>query len=178
MLHSIVIALHRSGDPLVLRKMAGGSIPELVAIAVITHISVHICVIVAHIDRFRMPVMGREMTPVPGRPPGCITRSHQIGIYCRYGDIHGLDDIFRAIDIGRTYNLYTSIGIDCSHLRDKGGDVLIHIIGKHCLNDKDVGISFHRFYNPQIIHITVAVQVQVRQHIGRIIEQILKFLYG
>lgn len=145
--------------------MTGRSISEFVAIAVIAHICIHISVIVTDIYRYRMPVVRREMSPIPGGMPGSITRPDKVRIYGRNSDKYGLNDIIGAIDIGSTYNLDTGIGVDCGYLRNEGGYVLIHIVGEDCLDDKDVSVALNRLYNPQIIDIPVTVEIQIRQHI-------------
>lgn len=156
--------------------MTGRRIPEFVAITVVTHISVHVCVIMADIYRSGAPVMGREITPMPRGVPGHISRAYQVGIYRGHGNIHRLDDIFGPINIWGTYNLDTCVGVNRRDLRNESGDILIHVVGKNCLDDKDVRIALHRLHNPQVIYITVTVEIKIRQHIGRIVEQILKFL--
>ena len=89
--------------------------------------------------------------------------------------IDRLYDKIGPVYVGRTYDLHAGVSVnrDFSH---KGGDVLIDILRQDCLDKEHVGIPVNGFQNPQIIHVPVSVQIQIGNHIGRIVEQVLEFL--
>lgn len=66
MLPAIVVALHRTRDPLEVLEMALLGKVEPVTELVSAHIGPHICLVVAKVQRCGMFVERREMPPVPG----------------------------------------------------------------------------------------------------------------
>lgn len=66
MLAAEVIAGELAGHATIVREVRLGSIYELMAVAMVQHISVDVCVIMAQIYRSGMAVVVREVIPVPG----------------------------------------------------------------------------------------------------------------
>lgn len=87
-----------------------------------------------------------------------------------------MNDIFRSIYVRVTYYLYVCAR-DSRHFGHQCSHILIDISRQDSLNKEYVRITLHRFQYAQIIYITVAVQVQVTQHIRRVIQQVFKFLH-
>ncbi len=87
-----------------------------------------------------------------------------------------MNDIFRSIYIRVTYYLYVCAR-DSRHFGNQCSHILIDISRQDSLNKEHVRITLHRFQYAQVIYITIAVQVQVAQHIRRVIQQVLKFLH-
>lgn len=67
---------------------------------VVSHICVHIGLVMSVMDRCGTPVVRREVIPVPGRVPGPVAGSHQMCIYYRCGDEYRLYNVACAVDIG------------------------------------------------------------------------------
>lgn len=141
--------------------MAGLGITELVAVAVIVHITVHVGVVVVYVNRPRMPVAGRIISPVPGRTPGLVVWPQKVGVDDGPDHENGLDDIGRPVDVGRSDDLDVA---GCGHvgdLGDEGGYVLIYVGSQDRLDHEHVRSSLNCLDNPQIIDISVLIEVEV-----------------
>lgn len=112
MRNPVVVALHGTRYLFVCRIVAGRGIAELVAIAVVAHIAVHVSVVMVYVDRSRMPVAGRIISPVPGRTPGLVVRPEQVSVDDGPHHENRLDDVGRAVDVGRAYDLHVA---GCAH---------------------------------------------------------------
>ena len=157
--------------------MAGRNIIEVVAVAVIADVCPDVSLVMTQIKRSGMSVMGREMIPVPGRVPGYIRRSQQTGENQRPGIKDRLNDIVGPVYVRRTYNLYAGIAVSGDFSNERG-DILIDVGGEDRLDKEHVGTPVHGLNDAQIINITVPVQIQVGNHIGRVVQQALEFLDG
>lgn len=78
--------------------------------------------------------------------------------------------------VNRPYNIVVAIDERCSYdfnivvrhgraFHDNGSHVLINIHAKHGLYHKCMGESVHALHNPQIINVSVPVEVQIGYHI-------------
>jgi len=85
-------------------------------------------------------------------------------------------DILLAINEWRTDDLDVAV---CARrvLDYEGADILVDVPSKHCLDHEDVGESVDCLHNAEIIYITVAVEVEVRDHVRRIVEKDLEIPY-
>ena len=63
------------------------------------------------------------------------------------------------------------------HFGDHRGHILEDVVGQHGLDDKHVGIALNRLHDAQVIDIAVTVEVEVAEHIGGIVDQLLEFLH-
>ena len=74
--------------------------------------------------------------------------------------------------VNRPYNIVVAIDERSSYdfnivvrhgraFHDNGSHVLINIHAKHGLDYKCMGESVHAFHNPQIINVSVSVEVQI-----------------
>ncbi len=93
----------------------------------------------------------------------------------RTTDEHRLNDISGTIQIRLTYDLAIRCGI--LRLHHYCCYVLEHISSQHSLDDKHMVVTANHLHHPQIINITVAVEVEVRDHITRRVEYHLKLLH-
>lgn len=91
-------------------------------------------------------------------------------------DIYGLNDIICTIDILIAYHLH------CYRLRLRiflhkdRSHILINILRQYSLNHYQMTFLICCFYHPQIIHITIAIQVKVRKCRIWIIQHLFKLL--
>lgn len=97
--------------------------------------------------------------------------------YRRPGIINRLDDVVRTVDVRTAYDFHMVCGV-AWHLGNNGGHILIYVLVKHSLYDEYMGGAVQGLEHAQIIHISVVVEVQVGEHVGRIVEKFLEFLYG
>lgn len=132
------------------------------------------------IDIRRNAIVGvppmRPIIPIPRRIPAHPIRTPKPIVDIRPIDIHGFDDIVGAIDIlvaddlhGNTLTLRVFLYKDRCH-------VLIHIPGENRLDDHQVPITVSRLDDTQIIHLTVAVEVEIGESRVGVVEHIFKLL--
>lgn len=67
-------------------------------------------------------------------------------------------------------------GADGGDLGNQGCDVLIYVRSEYGLDYKYVGPSLYGLDNPQIIDISVLVEVEIGKHVGGVVQQILEVL--
>ena len=110
-------------------------------------------------------VAGWVVVPVIGRCPYLVVRA-PLRIDSRTAHKDRLDDIVRAVDVRIADNL----GI-VTVLNHDGGDILTGIQRVHVLYDYQVCAVVYLLYHPQVVHISVAVQVQVAYLAGIVVEE-------
>ena len=94
-------------------------------------------------------------------------------IDCRAADKGRLNDVVGAIEIGIADNL--RIVVILNHYRSH---VLIGIVGIYVLNDNEVRTAINLFDYAEVVHIAVAVEVQIAD-LARIIVQVpFEFFQG
>lgn len=91
-------------------------------------------------------------------------------------DEHGLDDVFGTVDVGCAHNLYVA-GLCVGHLCDDGGHILIYVGREDGLDHEHVVVALYGLHHTEIVHITVTVQVEVAEHVRRVVDQVLEFLH-
>lgn len=91
-------------------------------------------------------------------------------------DEHGLDDVFRSVYVGCAYNLYIAC-LGVGHLGDDGCHVLEYVGGEHGLDHEHVVAALQGLHHAEIIDISVSVQVEVAEHVGGVIDEVLELLY-
>ena len=115
------------------------------------------------------------IAPVVRRVPCHPCRSPEPIIYHWTVDIYRLNNIVRTIYIFVAYHLHSDLlllillHIDRSY-------ILIDILCQHRLNHYQVAIIVSRFYHTQVIHFTIAIEVEVGESRVWVIEQRLKCL--
>lgn len=176
MLASVVVALVGAGDAVVVRIMAGACVIEMMAIAVIGHEGIDVRVVVAEKYGSGMPIVGREVIPVPGGTPDGISDAHQVRVDKGPGVVDRLDDVVGAVEVGRTDDLDTC-GLDAGELGYEGGDILIDVVTEDGLDEEDVGPAFEGLEHAEVIHVSVTVEVEVGQHVAGVVEQAFELLY-
>lgn len=162
--------------PVIIRIIVVVHILYGVAIAVIAHVGVHIRHVVVDMDRCRASVAAWIVAPVPRRAPWLVIWSCKVCKDRRGDNIHRLYDVFWTVDVIGTDYLHI-IRICAAYLGHQGCNILIYVWRKYCLDHKHVSPAVNGLHHAQIIHITVAVEVQVGQHVLRIVDKILKILY-
>mgnify|MGYP007056169037 FL=1 len=142
---------------------------------VVRHIRRHVCLIVVQIDRFRTRVIGRIIVVIIRRTP--------YGIRCTTIDIphrrtfheHRTDNVVITIQITVTHYLYIQhIG---PALRNQRSHVLEHTRTQTRLNKQGMIIPAVGLDHTQVVDPSVAVQIQVVDHIPAGIQKFLKLLY-
>lgn len=123
----------------------------------------------------RMPPM-RPIIPIPRRIPAHPIRTPKPIIDIRPIDIYGFDDIIGAVDILIADDLHGNALCLRVFLHKDRRHVLIHILGENGLDDHQVAITVRRLDDTQIIHLPVAVEVEIGESRVRIVEHILKLL--
>ena len=146
----------------------------VVAVAVIGDIGIHIRLIMAQINRSRSVVVMGVVVPVIGRTPRVVTRSSPVRKDRRCAHKDGANIVVDAIDIGRTDDLHIRRSV--THLCGQRGYILEDVRCQHSLDNDDVVVTVDSLHNTQIINISVAVEVQRREHVGGRVEQHLELL--
>ena len=144
------------------------------AILVVVHICVHVCLIVTQILRCRLRVVRGQITPVIRRLPCHIARTTEHRVQGRVSYKHRLNNIVRAIYVRVTYNLKIRSG---THLHRYGGYVLEHVVCQHRLYNKHVVVRVHHLHHTQIVYVSVVVEVKVRNHVARRVQYHLKLFH-
>ena len=142
---------------------------------VIRHIRRHVCLIVVQIDRSRTRVIGRIVVVIIRRTP--------YGIRCATIDIphrrtfheHRTDNIVISVQIPVAHHLH--IQRAGSALRYQRGYVLEHTRGYTRLNKQGMIVPAVGLYHTQVVDPSVAVQIQVVDHIPAGIQKLLKLPY-
>lgn len=146
----------------------------MIAVLVVCDIRVHIRLIMTQIHRSRPMVVVGIVVPIIRRTPGVVTRSPPMRKHRRSAHKNRTNIVVHTIDIRRADDLHVRRSI--THLCGQCGHVLEDVRCQHSLNNHYVIVALDSLYNTQIINISVAVQVQRRQHICGRVEQHLKLL--
>jgi len=113
--------------------------------------------------------------PIPGTVPcePCVRPEPVVDH--RPIDIYGLDDIVRSIDVLVAYHLYGHLVLLVSlHIYRR--DVLIDVFRQDSLQNDQPFVAFAGLHYAQVIHLSVAVEVEVAEHAVRIVEHRLELL--
>ncbi len=165
----VVVARDRVAHSLIRSVVRSRRIANLVAVVVVGHIGGHIGLIVAQVLRSRLRVVRRIVVPVVGRLPGlvAILILTVVAIDSRSLDEDRLYDVVGTVDIGRANDLY--IGSSVVHLHNEGCHVLIDILRQNSLEHEHVIVSIDSLHHTDVVDPTVAIEVEVRDHVaGRI----------
>ncbi len=96
--------------------------------------------------------------------------------YKRACVIDGAEVIGGSVDERVTHYLYAvlrsvgSLDSDC-------GDILVNVFSENSLYQEDVVQAVNCFENPQVIHISVAVEIKIGNGVGVIVQNIFELLY-
>lgn len=165
MLTGIVIAAYRPTDIAVVTIVAMARIAYLVAIVMVTHKRMDIRVIMTHEHRRGVAVVRREVPPVPRGMPGNVIVPADMSEDMRPCNENGADNIIRTINEWITYDFDVIVCVR-RYFCNNGGDILIDIGSDDCLNHEYVIVTLHCRHHPEVIDVTVPVQVEVAKHIG------------
>lgn len=113
---AIVIPAVLAGNACVIVVMVNFYVADTVAILVIAHKGVHVCVVVSVIYGSVAPVMAREVIPVPRRQPRSVMCYAQVGEYKGPCNEYRLNDVLWTKDVRVSNNL----DMGRSHGRDFG----------------------------------------------------------
>ena len=111
--------------------------------------------------------------PVPGRMPSEPHIAPEPVIDHRTIHIYRLYDIVRAIDVLVAHYLNAHI-VRLVFLYIYGGYVLIDILRKDSLQYDQALVAFTGLYDPQVIHFTVSVEIQVAERAVRVVKHRLE----
>lgn len=117
----------------------------------------------------------RVIPPVPGAIPCYPVRTPEPIVDHRPVHVHGLDDIICTIDVLVADHLYADLA-RVVFLHVYGGYVLVDILGKDSLQHNQSLVAFTRLHYAQVIHLTVAVEVEVTERAIRVVEHRLELL--
>ena len=115
----------------------------------------------------------RVISPVPRRRPSVPVRSPEPVVYNGSIDINRLDDIVGTIDVLIAYHLNFHL-ILLVLLHVYRGNVLEYILSQDCLENDQTLIAFPCLYYAQIVHLSVAVQVQITERAVWVVEHRLE----
>ena len=90
-------------------------------------------------------------------------------------DIHWFDDIIGTIDILIAHHLYGDLVIGILLYEDRG-HILVNILSQYSLNNHEVAVIIGSLNDAQIVHFSIAIEVEVGECRIRIIELLLKLL--
>lgn len=146
----------------------------LVAIVVVSHVCANVCVVVAYVYRSVSGIVNRVVTPHIRRVPSVITVSAKVGNNQRSVVVNRLDDVVRTIEERRTDDL-DMVVCDRVGLCNDCSNVLVNVYSKSSLDNENVGIALDGLDHAEIIYITVAIEVEVGDHVLAVVEEDLKF---
>lgn len=167
-----VSARHRRRGAAIVRVMGAVVILAAVAVVVIGHVCVHIGLIMAQVDRCRTVVAAGVVVPIVGRNPDGISVSAEVCEHRRRADVDGAHVVVRTVDIRRADDLH--VGGRVTHLNGERGHVLEDIRREDGLDQDDVVVALDGLDNAEVVDITVAVEVERREHVIGRVEQHLK----
>ena len=176
MLRGIVIVLMRLRHRAVTRPVRLLRIIAVVAVVVVRHIRVHIRLIVVQIDGFRLRVIIRPVAIVIRRSPRVIRRSAEDVPHWRTLDEDRSNHIVVTIQIRVSDDFHEEFvslpfGNQRSHvLEDRWREA--------SLNKESVTVTLTYLYHAQIVHPSVAVEVEVINHVTAGVENALELLHA
>ena len=115
----------------------------------------------------------RIVAPVPRTRPAIPTRTPEPIVDNRSIDIHRLDDIVGTIDVLIAYYLNGHLVL-LVFLHIYGSDILEYILCEDSLQHDQTFITFTRLHYAQVVHLSVAVQVQITERAVRVIKHRLE----
>ena len=115
----------------------------------------------------------RVVSPVPRTCPCVPSGTPEPIVDKRSIDVHRLDDIVRAIDVLIAYYLYRDL-VALIFLHIYGSYILVDIFRQNRLQHDETLVTFARFYYAQIIHLTVAVQIEITERAVGVVEHRLE----
>ncbi len=142
-------------------------IAYFIAVVMVAHIGVHICLIVAEIYRTDMAVIVWIVVPIVYRTIAlvAIVMGMPIVKHRRTTDEYRRYVIVGTIDILRTDYLYVRVGIVGLELCHYSSHILEHILRQTCLDNKQVGIALIGLNHAKIIHPAITIKVKRVNHI-------------
>lgn len=116
----------------------------------------------------------RVIPPVPGAVPCYPCRAPKPVVDNRSVYIYRLDDIARTVYVLVSDDLHFHIVLRFVFLYVYRGHILVDILCQDRLQYNQSSASFTSLYHAQIVHLTVAVQIQVTERTVRVVQHRLK----
>lgn len=145
--------------------------------AVVMVVMVCVAVMPVHIPCYAVVMIPPAgiVSPIPRRIP-CVPCGRPKPIVDdRTVDIYGFDDIVGTIYILIADDLNRNL-IRCIFLYVYRGDILVDIFCQDSLQDDHTLVALAYLYYADIIHVTIAIEVEVVVELTRVVELGLKFL--
>lgn len=108
------------------------------------------------------------MPCVPRRAPEPIVDHRTV-------DIYGFDHVVGTIDIFVTYDLHRYV-VSLVFLYVDSGYILVDILSQNSLQDHHALVAFPYLYYADVVHFSVAIEVEVVVELARVVECFLKLL--
>ena len=115
----------------------------------------------------------RVVAPIPRTMPSVPIRTPEPVVDNRSIDIYRLDDVIGSIDIFVAYYLNRHI-VRFVFLYIYGGYILVDVLCQNGLQYDKTLVSFACLYHAQVIHLTVAVQIEITERAVRVVEHRLE----
>ena len=116
----------------------------------------------------------RIISPIPRTMPCVPTRTPEPVVDNRSIDVYRFDDVVRTIYILIAYHLHTDFVGRFVFLHIYGGYVLEDIFRQNRLQHDQTLVTFTGLDNTKIVHLSVAVQIQVTERAIRVVEHRLE----
>jgi len=173
---SVVVLRYALGVLRVVRVVVVVAVLHLVAVLMIAHVRVHVGVVVAVVTRLAVVVVRREVAIVVRRVPAAVTIVAIAVEHRRTTNEYRLDDVAGTVDVGVTYHLYVRACAVSLHY--DGGYVLIDVLSQNSLDHVEVVVAVHSLHYAEVVHVAVAVEVEVGDHVLIGVEDLFELFHG
>lgn len=168
----IIIATMRLGHLRIAAIMRLLRIVATVAVVMVRHVGAHIRLIVVQVHRFGFRVIRREIAIViRRRPDGVVSTTEHIP-HRRTLNEYRTNNVVIAVQIAITDHLY--IQRVCLAFSYQSSYILKYPRCEASLNEESVVITAMGLNNTQIVNPSVAVEVEVVNHVTARVEELLK----
>ena len=174
MRHCIVISAMRLCHLRITTVMRLLRIVATMAVMMVRHVGAHIRLIVVQVHRFGFRVIRWEIAIVIRRRPNGVVRMTEHIPHRRAFDKYRTNNVVIAVQIAITDHLY--IQRICLAFSYQSSYILEYTRSQACLDEERVVITAMSLNNTQIVNPSVAVEVEVVDHVAARVEQLLKLL--
>lgn len=168
----IIIATMRLGHLRIAAIMRLLRIVTMMAIRALVHVGIDVRLIVVQVHRFGFRVIRWEIAIVIRRRPNGVVRMTEHIPHRRAFDKYRTNNVVIAVQIAITDHLY--IQRVCLAFSYQSSYILEYTRSQASLNEESVVIAAMGLNNAQIINPSVAVEVEVIDHVAARVEQLLK----
>lgn len=176
MLLLVIIARYRMANTLITAIMHILGVTYFVTIVVVMHESADVSLVMSKMIWCMVGIVRGKVVPIIWGTPRAIAMCVYITEQWRCLHKHGLHDISRTIDVRLANNLAVRSGI--THLKCQGSYILEYVWCQDSLNYENMIITIDNLHDTQVVDITVAIKVEVGNHVFVRVKQHLKFLYS